>query len=140
MSLAIFHPHFSIRIFLSAIRRHPVRTLQRPLQMSYTPTLFVYNITATTKQTESRQSQEKEKTKLLSRVKRFVLLSFRKDCLVFVCLFKNHPPSCLNNCRSKLAKAPAIQKWIDGRIHEYCCKSKLPFYLPVLYGESIKSQ
>ena len=37
VSLAIFHPHFSIRIFPSAffyppsaIRRHPVRTLQRP--------------------------------------------------------------------------------------------------------------
>ena len=33
-SIRIFHPHFSIRHPPSAIRRHPVRTLQRPLHMS----------------------------------------------------------------------------------------------------------
>ena len=39
---AFYHPHFSIRIFLSAIRhppsairRHPVRTLQRPLKKAF---------------------------------------------------------------------------------------------------------
>ena len=42
VSLAIFHPHFSIRIFLSAIRhppsairRHPVCTLQRPQPITW---------------------------------------------------------------------------------------------------------
>ena len=78
----------------------------------------------------------KKKRKLFSRSYPFTLRFVEKElCLVFFCLSTKHLLCCLNNCRAKLAKTLTIQKWID----EHCSITKLPFALPVLYGQSIKS-
>lgn len=62
-----------------------------------------------------------------------------KKFLVSFCFFTYHPPCCFFNCRSNLAKTPAIQKWIDGRIKECESWSKVPFYLKIPLWDCIHS-
>jgi len=71
---------------------------------------------ASTLSTFYKQSSHKANRYLRNNENCFLAVNF-KFCLVLFCLFTKHLPCYLYIGRAKLARTPAIQKWIDGRIH-----------------------